>query len=205
MLIRRSSRAFFALCLLIAPNALAASISVNSTASDGFELGINCRGNFWCPWISADANHIILYFLYWMKTSMNDADIYAHGVHIACASLYGSAAFCAYTQGHNVPPSGINGSGIKRKLTQLSDHGCFACGSVPIADDNNPKELGILTINYVLKPACLPSSSDLTPICPPTIPAHNKTSTPRLPGTPQAFEFFNLTAMESQAGLQERD
>ena len=41
------------------------------------------------------------------------------------------------------------------------DHGCDVCGSVPLAEDNDPDEAGILTVNYVAKGAC-------EGLCPPT-------------------------------------
>ena len=58
-------------------------------------------------------------------------------------------------------------------MGELYAHGCGACGSVPIADDNNPDEEGILTINYVgSNDGCAGNR-----ICDPTIKA-NSTNNP---------------------------
>ena len=132
--------------------------SVHSNAQP-FSLGINCRGNLWCPWSSKSSNRILPYLLGWIAISVNDEDVYETRAHIACVDLYApsgvtGASFCLFTQGPNVPQPRINGSEMKRKLRQLSDHGCFACGSVPLAEDNDPNAMGILTLNYVLKRAC---------------------------------------------------
>ena len=193
----------------ISPNAVASPTDLNSTLqtnSKPFSLGINCRGNVWCPWISRPSNRILTYLLDWIDSSVNDEDIYYNRVHIACVDLYAptgvdGAAFCLFTQGRTVPPTGINGSEIKRKLTQLSEHGCFACGSVPLAEDNDPNAMGILTLNYVLERDCKPASDQKSPICKPSISAPTGApkpydSTLSLP----ASQVFNLTDMDSPAG-----
>jgi len=191
---------------LISVNGMAAGPNLNSSLSSGpktFSLGINCRGNFWCPWVSRPSNHILRYLLDWMNKTMHDTDIYFHGAHIACTTLYADrsgrgAAFCVYTQGHNVPPPGINGSEIKRKLTLLNEHGCFACGSIPLAEDNDPNALGILSLNYVLKSDCKPISSQHSPICRPNILAPAETSDLQ-PSTAffPVIQLFNLTVTTS--------
>lgn len=61
----------------------------------------------------------------------------------------------------NVDTYGTFGAEIKRKLKQLSDHGCHSCGSVPLSDGNDPAEAGILTVNYISSVAC-------PGLCPPT-------------------------------------
>ena len=48
-----------------------------------------------------------------------------------------------------VPSGGVNASTIIARLGDLDWHGCSGCGSVPLSGDNNPDEMGILTINYV--------------------------------------------------------
>lgn len=189
---------------------LAAVTNLSSALSPSpkiFSLGINCRGSFWCPWFREPSNGILRYLLDWMKAEMHDEDVYFNSAHIACASLYAErdvkgAAFCVYTQGHNVPRSGINGSEIKRKLTQLSEHGCFACGSVPLAEDNDPNALGILTLNYVLEEKCKPFSDRKTPICKPSIPAAagSQDSQPFTATSPN-FHVFNLTDVDAAAPI----
>ena len=56
---------------------------------------------------------------------------------------------CAFTQGKNVPGTGADGALIKRKLQELSSHGCRVCGSVPLSGDNDSGKEGILTVNYI--------------------------------------------------------
>lgn len=53
-----------------------------------------------------------------------------------------------FVQG-NVPAAGVNGSVIKARAGNLVEHGCAVCGSVPLARDNEPEEMGELTSNYV--------------------------------------------------------
>lgn len=48
-----------------------------------------------------------------------------------------------------MPATGVNGALIKRKLQELSAHGCQVCGSVPLSGDNDPGSRGILTVNYI--------------------------------------------------------
>ena len=48
-----------------------------------------------------------------------------------------------------MPASGVTGALIKRKLQELSGHGCLVCGSVPLSGDNDPGSRGILTVNYI--------------------------------------------------------
>jgi len=211
MLLLKTIQSAHLLWLSIATIAVTSVTCLNLTHTsvpDSFSLGINCRGNFWCPWLSRPSNHILQYLLESISTDMNDKDIYHHGQHIACATLYDSgredgAAFCVFAQGHNVPPPGINGSEIKRKLSELRDHGCFACGSVPLGDTNDPNSLGILTLNYVvsIQRQCSKMFRHQSPICPPFIPAPAGSSNSQPLGTPPAFQLFNLTAMDSATQL----
>ena len=48
-----------------------------------------------------------------------------------------------------MPATGVLGALIKRKLQELSEHGCRVCGSVPLSGDNDPNSQGILTVNYI--------------------------------------------------------
>ena len=48
-----------------------------------------------------------------------------------------------------MPATGVVGAIIKRKLQELSGHGCRICGSVPLSDDNDPGSQGILTVNFI--------------------------------------------------------
>ena len=44
---------------------------------------------------------------------------------------------------------------------ELLQHGCTLCGSVPLAEDNDPEREGVLTVNYVASEVC-------AGVCPPT-------------------------------------
>ncbi len=211
MLLLRTLWTALALWLSIDTIAVAAVTSSNLTRTsfpDSNSLGINCRGNFWCPWLSRPSNDILHYLLGWISTDMNDKDLYLHGQQIACTTLYDGgrgdgAAFCVFTQGRNVPWRGTNGSEIKRKLSELRDHGCFACGSVPLGDSNDPNTLGVLTLNYVpeIQHQCWTVFDHQSPICPPFSPGPAAGPNSQPPGTPPAFQSFNLTAMDSAAQL----
>ncbi len=217
MLLIQTMKTALSLWLSLHTTAMAAVTSLNETSTsvpESSSLGINCRGSLWCPWISRPSNHILQYLQDRISADMNDKDIYLNRQQIACTTLYdggrgGGAPFCVFTQGRNVPPQGINGSEIKRKLSELRDHGCFACGSVPLGDSNDPSTLGILTLNYVpaVQHRCWTVFRQQSPICPPSNsgPAVVPTSYP--PGTPPAFQSFNLTAVDPAgqlAGLQRR-
>ena len=54
----------------------------------------------------------------------------------------------------NVPPEGVSGETILRRLLDLNAHRCGACGSVPLSGNNDPDEMGILTANWVADPDC---------------------------------------------------
>ena len=137
-------------------------------------LGINCRGSTLCEEIEPapiplflaiigeDANSCSTFSPIFDCGPLNDTDIYAPGAHIVCLPIGVTflGGICAFTQG-NVPALGILGKSIKRKLKQLKNHGCKLCGSVPLAENNNPYKEGILTVNYVAKGVC-------KGLCPPT-------------------------------------
>lgn len=122
-------------------------------------LGINCRGSNPNCWSQSGFDDTLEWFLYLTERggSLGDADLYVPGSHILCRP-WGAVpvgGICAFTQGRNLSPTGINGTMIRRKLNELVDHGCRTCGSVPLSEDNNPVEAGILTVNYVIHgPIC---------------------------------------------------
>ena len=122
-------------------------------------LGINCRGSNPNCWSQSGFDDTIATFLYFAAPggSLGDADLYTPGSHIMCRP-WGAVpvgGICAFTQGRSLSPTGINGTMIRLKLNELVDHGCRTCGSVPLSENNNPVDAGILTVNYVLHgPIC---------------------------------------------------
>ena len=139
-------------------------------------LGINCRGSSLCPQQELHSPDYIQTILRislgtaydcsprWGFNCgpMNDTDVYAPGAKIICLPQGRSflGGICVFTQG-NVAPLGMYGVAIKKKLKELRQHGCEICGSVPIGNDNDPDEAGILTVNYVSGAVCWG-------LCPPT-------------------------------------
>ena len=83
---------------------------------------------------------------------------YYDGQNIACEDHEGfpfsGGYYCAFLQGYNVSPKGLNGPLLLKKMAQLIQHGCQGFGSVPISDDNDPIRAGLLTINYVAQSEC---------------------------------------------------
>ena len=144
------------------------SLSVNAISNSTLDrsLGINCRGSVLCPSdsLAADYIGIMLKIAYGLaKCSpqsnfncgpLNETDFYQAGSNIICLPQGKSflGGICAFTQG-NVG-AGVLGVLVKQKLEQLSTHGCKICGSVPLANDNDPVEAGILTVNYISGAAC---------------------------------------------------
>lgn len=139
------------------------SLSLNSTSLDG-PLGINCRGSLLCPaYLEAFPPDYIGTFVYIVNGSarycppsfscgpLNDTEIYLPNDQIVCLPLGRSflGGICAFTRGKNVPATGVDGALIKRKLQELSSHGCRVCGSVPLSGDNDSGREGILTVNYI--------------------------------------------------------
>ena len=128
-------------------------------------LGINCRGSVLCP----DGRFRFAYLNTLIQIAkgtncisapgfncgpINDTDIWAPGKHILCLPQQVSiGGLCVFTQG-SVAPLGITGNLVERKLTELKQHGCRVCGSVPLSDDNNPNSAGELTVNWVSNGAC---------------------------------------------------
>ena len=156
-----------------------ASNSTNSTLSDS--LGINCRGSYLCPSDRLAGDYIGLMLNIASGTArcnpgssfncgpLNDTDYYAAGAHIVCLPTGQSflGGICAFAQGnvgapeHGAGAAGVLGNLVKAKLLELTLHGCRICGSVPLGDNNDPNEAGILTVNYIKGPAC-------PGLCPPT-------------------------------------
>lgn len=125
----------FSLLFFSHGNASLVNASRNSTLNKS--LGINCRGSSLCPSqdLTNDYIGIILDIALGLAKCdpqltlncgpMNGTDIYKPGTHIICLPQGKSflGGICAFTQG-NVAVLGIFGFLIKRKLRQLSDHGC---------------------------------------------------------------------------------
>ena len=127
-------------------------------------LGVNCRGSILCPehleafppdyigtFIKIASGRAAYCPSEFSCGPMNDTDIYLPNDHIVCLPLGQSflGGICVFTQGNEVPATGIIGALIKLKLQELRGHGCHACGSVPLGGDNDPGSQGILTVNYV--------------------------------------------------------
>lgn len=140
--------------------------AVTNSTSLNRALGINCRGSSFCPSqdFTSDYTGTMLRIVNGLASCLksefncgplNDTDIYKSNAHIVCLPLGKSflGGICAFTQ-RNLNPLGVLGTVIKRKLTQLHDHGCHICGSVPLGDGNDPAEAGILTVNYVNGVVC---------------------------------------------------
>lgn len=136
---------------------------------------------------------------------MSDSDIYGPGVQISCATVsillppLGTNAYCAYTAGENVPAAGINGSTIKQKIEQLRLDGCFACGSVGIADSGDPVEEGVLKIDYVPKNKVKCGKVGEV-VCPPTVPSMHREGLEL--GPRPVFSTFNATFEDGAITLQ---
>ena len=112
---------------------------------------------------------------------------------------FGTTGYCAYTAGKNVPAAGINGSLIKQKLEELQIYGCFACGSVAIADSDDPVEKGLLKIDYVL-PSKVKCGRPGEVVCPPTVPSTNRAGLEQ--GPMPMLSTFNATLEDGKITLQ---
>lgn len=128
-------------------------------ATSASTLGINCRGSKPNCWSQSGFDDTLETFLHFTRPggSLGDSDLYSPGSHIVCRP-WGAVpvgGICAFAQGRNLSPTGINGTMIRLKLKELVEHGCRTCGTVPLSEDNNPAEAGVLTVNYVLHgPIC---------------------------------------------------
>ena len=149
--------------VFILPSIISA-LKVNSIlpTSLNSSLGINCRGSILCPTWMETSDYIGTFIKITHGNApfcppsfscgpMNDTDIYLPNDDIVCLPLGRSflGGICAFTQGRKVPATGIVGALIKRKLQELSGHGCRVCGSVPLSENNDPGSQGILTVNYI--------------------------------------------------------
>ena len=143
--------------------------SLPDTLDVSLPLGINCRGSALCPfseqpWPPDYMDTLIEIAngsgppcpLEFSCGPLKDTDIYLPNDHIMCLPLGESflGGICAFTQGKNVPATGVIGALIKRKLGELHGHGCCVCGSVPLGGGNDPRSQGILTVNYVDGKVC---------------------------------------------------
>lgn len=121
----------------------AASLLVVGVLSTGaLALGINCRGSSRCGDQPGDTLQRIYDLI---QREIDPAFFFPNGRQIACAS-----SVCAFLQ--NSP--GANGQLIKDILTDLRDHDCKICGSVPTLFRNgtNDVDKGELTLNFVSQP-----------------------------------------------------
>lgn len=123
-------------------------------------LGINCRGSIVCTQSFDTVSKLSQAVVhgtagaYCPGGPISDLILWKTGRHIACISYpSGAGSICLFMQG-NVPAWGIPGNVIKERLRDLVKHGCTSCGSVPLSGDNEPDELGILTVNFVAQPQC---------------------------------------------------
>jgi hypothetical protein len=106
--------------------------------------GINCKGSAGCsaPFMHADnANSLATA----MVDGLDTNHFYADGAHLACVN---DDKICAFLQN----TGGLYGYQIT-PLDDLVQHGCTACGSVPV-EDNNASLAGILTFVYVTTTDC---------------------------------------------------
>lgn len=112
---------------------------VFTTANKARALGINCRGSGLCGFSDPGvANALVGYIM-----EISDDTVYANGQQIACKQH-----ICAFLQ--DVSGGGASGSTIKALAPDIPGHGCKACGSVPL-QDNNVAE-GQLTFNQAVAP-----------------------------------------------------
>ncbi|KAJ7137842.1 Kp4-domain-containing protein [Mycena epipterygia] len=128
-----------ALALSTANGAFAAPANGAAVVTD---FGINCEGSSICKGKSAHVASLLVGYI----DGIADDAWYNNGQQIACAE-----DVCAFLQNSG----GNSGKNIKGLAHYIRDHGCTACGSVPIfyPGDNNVKD-GQLTFNYVSRPAC---------------------------------------------------
>ncbi|KAL4724560.1 hypothetical protein ACLX1H_008001 [Fusarium chlamydosporum] len=110
--------------------------------------GINCKGSSNCGNIGFKLTDMRD-----TAEGLDDNRTYYNGEHIVCWENYAKTGFCAFLQGSG----GMLGSDIKRLLQELVNHGCSRCGSVPVffPGDNDIRDHGFLTVNYVSKPNCI--------------------------------------------------
>ena len=143
------------------------------------KLGINCRGNFWCPWTRADGFLYIQKLLDGMELDVFDTAIFygnslapfEETLSIACLlDVFDDGGFCVTLEGP-IPAEGVSGKRMKEKMQQLLDHKCWACGGVPFADSNDPDEMGTLVVNWKKPARCIHKETyfNTRPVCVPEI------------------------------------
>ena len=77
--------------VVVTGTALSPSVRVEDPLCrvDASTVGINCRGSFWCPWLSSGIHHNNLKFAEWISGSMNEA---APRKKLTCAQIWDSGA-----------------------------------------------------------------------------------------------------------------
>ncbi|KAI4132524.1 MAG: hypothetical protein LQ347_002545 [Umbilicaria vellea] len=134
--------------------------SISSVAAEG----INCEGNTYCntAFNSKLPSHNDLIDQFYEALANGASNVVTGGPlidyalyptiqnkYIACHT----SGVCLYLRG-NYPQAGVNGSLIATRIGELNRHGCWYCGSVPLSGDNDPKKMGILTVNFVKGQVC---------------------------------------------------
>ncbi|MCJ1233883.1 hypothetical protein MMC14_001841 [Varicellaria rhodocarpa] len=121
---------------------IVAAFTANLAFSRAKALGINCRGSSRCTGSNAD-----LYRLINDNIPLNRE--YNNNEHIAC-----DGNMCAFFQDTHTAFSGGAVHQLIESLYGHCDHN--SCGSVPTGYpwNNDPKQNGILTVNYVSDPDC---------------------------------------------------
>lgn len=144
---------------LIFLTTLAAS-TIASPANTGIKrrvTGVNCNGSLFCDYISGGNDAAQLAGA--MNAYLNVNYKYSDGEHLAC--MNNGDNICAFLQG----TGGLYGSEIITLAQELIEHGCSACGSQPV-EDNNSNVAGMLTFNFVASPNCQSGSQwDQVTVC----------------------------------------
>ena len=132
-------------------------INTNLT-QPALDMGLNCEGSkLMCLGATQmGVMHTLRDYMYAIPRGYH----YYAGQKIACMkhNVYPNpwmtwGFYCAFMQG-NIPAEGVDGAEIELKMQQMIEHSCLGCGSVPFSPDNDPRPLGILTVNYVRKSEC---------------------------------------------------
>lgn len=143
------------------------------------DMGINCEGSVIMCIGSTQMGvmHTLRDYTYAIPVGYR----YYDGQDIACMkhNVYPNpwitwGFYCVFMQG-NIPTEGVLGTLIQLKLQQMIEHHCLGCGSVPFSDDNDPRTLGILTVNYVRQSEC----EGLCYYVPPGIAANSAVKVPQ--------------------------
>ena len=143
-------------------------------------LGVNCRGSGLCP-LAAFENTATVSVVQVLRDAIHhskkpDSTVYKNGDHIICISeslhvtvdasagygpasggiglsgKIGSGGVCAFAQ--SLKTGSITLGAIRTLADKVVDHGCTACGSVPVDFAKNDPRDGILTFNYAGTPTC---------------------------------------------------